>query len=197
MGGSWTKSNGRGCEDCPSPAAWCRACMAEADRDRTFAELQEEVRNREQWAKRRDAVAADRDRLAANATEYMTQLAVSRAELMAALAERDSARSELERMRPVYEAARHLCSRHVGGAFLYDGIRVDARNRLHRVTEAAVKSDPDDWDRCAVCGWDLAEKIEDGCTRGNCSHRPRPERLYSPRRAEQERSSLLPKAGDE
>ncbi len=30
----WVKENGRGCADCPSPAAWCRACAAEADRDR-------------------------------------------------------------------------------------------------------------------------------------------------------------------
>lgn len=40
--------------------------------------------------------------------------------------------------------------------------------------------------RCAVCGWPLAEKPESGCVRGNCSHRPRPEHLYAPDRAERE-----------
>lgn len=41
--------------------------------------------------------------------------------------------------------------------------------------------------RCAVCAWPLAASIEEGCTRGNCSHRPRPERLYAPERAAKER----------
>lgn len=40
--------------------------------------------------------------------------------------------------------------------------------------------------RCAVCGWPLAESVERGCVRGNCSHRPRPDRLYAPERAEKE-----------
>lgn len=40
--------------------------------------------------------------------------------------------------------------------------------------------------RCAVCGWPLAERIEDGCTRGNCSYRPRPAVLYAPERAARE-----------
>lgn len=44
----------------------------------------------------------------------------------------------------------------------------------------------DDESRCAVCGWGLVESSDTGCTRGNCSHRPRPERLYSPERAKRE-----------
>lgn len=49
----------------------------------------------------------------------------------------------------------------------------------------------DDESRCAVCAWPLAERIEDGCTRGNCSHRPRPERLYAPGRAAREFEQLM------
>lgn len=48
----------------------------------------------------------------------------------------------------------------------------------------------DDESRCAVCGWPLKERVEDGCTRGNCSHRPRPERLYAPERAAREWQAL-------
>lgn len=40
--------------------------------------------------------------------------------------------------------------------------------------------------RCAVCGWHLAESADNGCVRGNCSYRPRPEKLYAPARAAQE-----------
>ena len=43
-----------------------------------------------------------------------------------------------------------------------------------------------DPDRCAVCGWPLANQPEGGCVRGNCSERPRPKRLYDEPRAEQE-----------
>jgi hypothetical protein len=45
----------------------------------------------------------------------------------------------------------------------------------------------DDDSRCAVCGWPLVMSLEDGCIRGNCSMRPRPERLYAPERAKKER----------
>lgn len=44
----------------------------------------------------------------------------------------------------------------------------------------------DDESRCAVCGWGLCDSVEKGCARGNCSMRPRPERLYSPKRAARE-----------
>lgn len=40
--------------------------------------------------------------------------------------------------------------------------------------------------RCAVCGWTLAESVDTGCVRGNCSLRARPEKLYAPERAERE-----------
>lgn len=40
--------------------------------------------------------------------------------------------------------------------------------------------------RCAVCGWTLADTIESGCVRGNCSYRPRPTKLYAPERAVRE-----------
>lgn len=36
----------------------------------------------------------------------------------------------------------------------------------------------DDESRCAVCGWPLAGSVNEGCVRGNCSQRPRPENLY-------------------
>jgi hypothetical protein len=37
--------------------------------------------------------------------------------------------------------------------------------------------------RCAVCGWTLVADREHGCVRGDCSMRPRPERLFDPERA--------------
>lgn len=44
----------------------------------------------------------------------------------------------------------------------------------------------DDTSRCAVCAWPLAANAKKGCVRGNCSYRPRPDRLYAPARAERE-----------
>lgn len=45
--------------------------------------------------------------------------------------------------------------------------------------------------RCAVCGWPLAMSRDEGtCVRGNCSMRPRPERLYAPARAAKEASGV-------
>jgi hypothetical protein len=43
----------------------------------------------------------------------------------------------------------------------------------------AVLSD----DRCAVCGWPLQPTPDQGCTRGNCSQRPPPEKPYDLARA--------------
>jgi len=43
-----------------------------------------------------------------------------------------------------------------------------------------------DPNRCAVCGWPLAALMDKGCVRGNCSMRPRPERLYDSKRAQAE-----------
>ncbi len=42
---------------------------------------------------------------------------------------------------------------------------------------------PRDTNRCAVCGWPLVNKDEVGCWRGNCSLRPRPDKLYDVARA--------------
>lgn len=49
----------------------------------------------------------------------------------------------------------------------------------------------DDPNRCAVCGWTLAAKMEEGCMRGNCSLRPLPWRLYAPMRAQAEYGGRL------
>jgi hypothetical protein len=49
--------------------------------------------------------------------------------------------------------------------------------------------------RCAVCGWPLAERAADGCVRGNCSYRPRPEKLYAPERADREERELALRNG--
>lgn len=46
-------------------------------------------------------------------------------------------------------------------------------------------------DRCAICGWPLADTQEKGCLRGDCSHRPRPDIIYDPYRARLE-GSLKP-----
>lgn len=55
---------------------------------------------------------------------------------------------------------------------------------LEAVLAAHDRESPfDDDSRCAVCAWPLAESAKEGCVRGNCSERPRPERLYSPTRA--------------
>lgn len=60
------------------------------------------------------------------------------------------------------------------------------QERIATVQPAAPQTTIDDESRCAVCGWTLADSIEKGCVRGNCSMRPPPERLYAPERAEQE-----------
>lgn len=43
-----------------------------------------------------------------------------------------------------------------------------------------------DDNRCAVCGWTMAESTAKGCVRGNCSLRPLPINWYDPARAERE-----------
>ena len=43
--------------------------------------------------------------------------------------------------------------------------------------------------RCAICGWPLATRLEDGCIRGNCSRRPPPDRFYDAERAYREKCS--------
>lgn len=38
-------------------------------------------------------------------------------------------------------------------------------------------------ERCAICGWPLADERENGCVRGDCSMRPVPEVIVDPERA--------------
>lgn len=38
-------------------------------------------------------------------------------------------------------------------------------------------------ERCAICGWPLADTRENGCVRGNCSMRPVPAVVVDPERA--------------
>jgi hypothetical protein len=194
----WWKANGRGCADCQSPAAWCRACMAEADRDRLSRELEAMTGERdealESLAVEREQYKADKEMIHSNHKRRCEERNGALAACGLALSSVAELKRELGRVMPVYLAARHRHSPHVAGAFVHDGVRIDANNRLQQATMVAANADPDDWDRCAVCGWDLAETIEDGCTRGNCSHRPRPGRLYSPDRAARE--ALTTKPGD-
>jgi hypothetical protein len=68
----------------------------------------------------------------------------------------------------------------------YDGVFDVADDIIVGRCDAMRMFDDDD-SRCAVCGWPLTTDIKDGCVRGNCSQRPRPERLYAPERAAKER----------
>ena len=54
------------------------------------------------------------------------------------------------------------------------------------IDEERARLNADIDSRCAVCGWTLAESADKGCVRGNCSYRPRPEKLYAPARAARE-----------
>jgi len=49
-----------------------------------------------------------------------------------------------------------------------------------------------DKNRCAVCGWPLAESVTKGCVRGNCSQRPMPEadNYYDRERSNDEAAAL-------
>ena len=46
-------------------------------------------------------------------------------------------------------------------------------------------SETRDINRCAVCGWQL-DPYGEMCRRGNCSHRPLPDRFYDPERVKAE-----------
>src|SRR4051812_26928736 len=48
-----------------------------------------------------------------------------------------------------------------------------------------------DANRCAICGWTLAETRKDGCRPGDCSLRPSPDHFYDPARARAEYSPYL------
>ena len=54
------------------------------------------------------------------------------------------------------------------------------------------KSDEKTTERCAVCGWPLAESREKGCMRGDCSMRPPPKQFYDPERAARENPAYEP-----
>lgn len=94
-------------------------------------------------------------------------------------------RAELERWEQrqldVVVAAAAFCS---GGRS--ESELVKAEQALLRAVHYFI----DDESRCAVCAWPLKASIADGCTRGNCSQRPRAERLYAPARAEREFAAL-------
>ncbi len=46
---------------------------------------------------------------------------------------------------------------------------------LRKAVHAALGRKWDEW-RCRICGWQLKESIEDGCTVESCSLRPAPEK---------------------
>lgn len=97
---------------------------------------------------------------------------------------------DIDRMRPVFEAAKaYRRSAHTLDPNCCAGDHDDCTARpalaaLEAAIDVAIAQRPiDDVSRCAVCGWTLAETIDQGCVRGNCSHRPRLEVLYAPMRA--------------
>lgn len=51
---------------------------------------------------------------------------------------------------------------------------------------ADTPSEDKDNNRCAICGWPLAESQDKGCMRGDCSLRPFPSRYYDAERARRE-----------
>lgn len=66
-------------------------------------------------------------------------------------------------------------------------VRAAAIDRLIRgVVPADPPEERKDANRCAVCGWEVRERVEDGCVRGNCSMRPIPKRFYDADRAASE-----------
>lgn len=69
--------------------------------------------------------------------------------------------------------------------------------KMEAVVEAARKhyESDDDESRCALCQWTLATDVTNGCVRGNCAERPRPDRIYAPIRALLESTTLA--AGDD
>lgn len=64
---------------------------------------------------------------------------------------------------------------------------------VEREAQQPVVAQVDEIDRCAICGWTLADSLEKGCIRGNCSMRPFPDNFYSPQRAKEEYKDHLDK----
>ncbi len=63
---------------------------------------------------------------------------------------------------------------------------VTAREKWYGRAKVPVEGPPLDPNRCAVCGWALADCVDHGCVRGNCSRRPLPTTRYDAARAEKE-----------
>src|SRR5438477_7402839 len=59
----------------------------------------------------------------------------------------------------------------------------EGAGQVEVVVAARAAVPEDDESRGAVCGWPLAASADQGCTRGNCSQRPLPDRFYAPARA--------------
>ena len=73
----------------------------------------------------------------------------------------------------------------------------DVQRAVRDAARQALTSEGKDMHRCAVCGWMLSENPQQGCTRGNCSLRPRPETLYDKDRANKENAKIeLPETLD-
>lgn len=64
------------------------------------------------------------------------------------------------------------------GSFVID---VDDLRAIVQAADEEYERSKDD--RCAVCGWFMEKRKEDGCVRGNCCQRPRPKVLFDPGRA--------------
>ena len=69
--------------------------------------------------------------------------------------------------------------------------RLKAALAAHRAGQDAPPPSPQNPYLCAVCGWLLAESVDKGCVRGNCSMRPRPQNLYDKERAYRERAEAV------
>lgn len=65
------------------------------------------------------------------------------------------------------------------------------QENLVRASVAVELAKTDDTSRCAICAWPLAESVDKGCVRGNCSYRTgggtAPQHHYAPERAEIEK----------
>lgn len=69
--------------------------------------------------------------------------------------------------------------------------RSAVKERAAALVERAKPEPSTDLNRCAVCGWPLAESRDKGCARGDCSQRPFPEHFYDPQRAKIEYTPYL------
>lgn len=111
----------------------------------------------------------------------------------------NEARARIATMEPIVDSMRAAVTAPTGreeAANIRKAGRL-TRESLPAVIAATDEQPPpavDDETRCAVCGWPLAERVDQGCVRGNCSHRPRPANLYAPERAKREADELHARA---